>query len=102
MLVNLSLLFGLLWRPMTVVQQLRDRAPVAFAVFAAWLMTFLYGIVASALFAYAEGGTRDEVLIDGGFGSSFHAFSGAARDAAMVVLFVAVVYVPCAILIANL
>ena len=103
MLVNLSLLLGLLWRPMTAVQQLRDRAPVAFSVFAAWLMTFLYGIVASALFGYAQGGRwGDEALIGGGYESTFHALSGAAGNAAMAVLFVAVVYVPCAILIANL
>jgi tetratricopeptide (TPR) repeat protein len=103
MLVNLRLLFGLLWRPMTAVQRLRDRAPVAFAVFAAWLTTFLYGLVASALFSYAQGGRQsDEALIGGGLESSFQALSGAAKDAVMVVLFVAVVYVPCAILIANL
>jgi tetratricopeptide (TPR) repeat protein len=106
MLVNLSLLFGLLWRPMTAVQRLRDRAPVAFAVFAAWMMTFLYSAVASPLTDYAQGGRGSGDQIGGEFESGFQTLSGplasAAITAAMVVLFVAVVYVPFAILIANL
>jgi len=106
MLVNLSLLFGLLWRPMTAVQRLRDRAPVAFAVSAAWLMTFLYWVVAPPLTLYAQGGRLSDDLIGGEFGSGFRTLSGtlsgAATRAVMVVLFVAVVYVPFAILIANL
>jgi tetratricopeptide (TPR) repeat protein len=106
MLVNLSLLFGLLWRPMTAVQRLRDRAPVAFAVSAAWLITFLYWVVAPPLTVYAQGGRLSDDLIGGEFGSGFRTLSGmlwgAATRAVMVVLFVAVVYVPFAILIANL
>jgi tetratricopeptide (TPR) repeat protein len=106
MLVNLSLLFGLLWRPMTAVQRLRDRAPVAFAVSAAWLMTFLYWVVAPPLTLYAQGGRLSDDMIGGEFGSGFRTLSGtlsgAATRAVMVVLFVAVVYVPFAILIANL
>jgi cytochrome c-type biogenesis protein CcmH/NrfG len=106
MLVNLSLLFGLLWRPMTAVQRLRDRAPVAFSVFAAWLMTFLYWTVAPALTGYAQGGRWSDDVIGGEFESGFQtlsgALSGAAVKGAMVVLFVAVIYVPFAILIANL
>src|SRR5262252_1400971 len=106
MLVNLSLLFGLLWRPMIAVQRLRDRAPAAFAVFAAWMMTFLYWAVAPLLTDYAQGGRWSNDVIGGEFESGFRTLSGtlasAALTAAMVVLFVAVVYVPFAILIANL
>ena len=106
MLVNLSLLFGLLWRPMTAVQRLRDRAPVAFAVSAAWLITFLYWVVAPPLTVYAQGGRLSDDLSGGEFGSGFRTLSGmlsgAATRAVMMVLFVAVVYVPFAILIANL
>src|SRR5262249_38718045 len=102
MLVNLRLLFGLLWRPMTAVQRLRDRAPVAFAVFAAWLTTFLYWIVVVKLSSYAQGGRWS----DDAFESGFQALSGmlvsAGMAAMMVVLFAAVVYVPFAILIPNL
>src|SRR5262249_60542991 len=102
MLVNLRLLFGLLWRPMTAVQRLRDRAPVAFAVFAAWLTTFLYWIVVVKLSSYAQGGRwSDDALNSGEFESGFQALSGmlvsAGMAAMMVVLFVAVVYVPFAI-----
>jgi tetratricopeptide (TPR) repeat protein len=106
MFVNLSLLFGLLWRPMTAVQRLRDRAPVAFAVSAAWLMTFLYWAVAPPLTSYAQGGRFSDDVIGGEFESGFRTLSGTLTDAAitaaMIVLFVAVVYVPFAILIANL
>jgi len=106
MLVNLSLLFGLLWRPITAVQRLRDRAPVAFAVSAAWLITFLYWVVAPPLTVYAQGGRLSDDLTGGEFGSGFRTLSGmlsgAATRAVMMVLFVAVVYVPFAILIANL
>src|SRR6185503_20283932 len=98
MLVNLSLLFGLLWRPMTAVQRLRDRAPVAFAVSAAWLITFLYWVVAPPLTVYAQGGRLSDDLTGGEFGSGFRTLSGmlsgAATRAVMMVLFVAVVYVP--------
>jgi len=100
MLVNLRLLFGLLWRPMTAAQQLRDRAPVAFAVFASWLMTFLYLVVMVNLIGYAQGGRWNNV------DSSFQTLSGMLISAGMlairVVLFIAVVYTPFAILIANL
>ncbi|MGE0127148.1 MAG: tetratricopeptide repeat protein [Blastocatellales bacterium] len=107
MLVNLRLLFGLLWQPITAVKRLRERSPAAFAVAVAWLMTFLYRVIASALVDYAqEGRWSGEVFTGGEVGSSFQALSGtltsAAMTAVMVVLFVAVVYAPFAILIANL
>src|SRR5262245_62511525 len=106
MLVNLSLLFGLLWRPITAVQLLPDHAAVAFSVFAAWLMTLLYWTVAPVLTGYAQGGRWSDDVTGGEFESGFQtlsgALSGAAVKAAMVVLFVAVIYVPFAILIANL
>jgi tetratricopeptide (TPR) repeat protein len=100
MLVNLSLLFGMLWRPMTVAQRLRDRAPVAFSIFAAWLAAFLYFVVIAALFTYAQGGRWSD------FESPFQALSWTLAPAGItaikVVLFVAVIYAPFAILIANL
>src|SRR5262249_10657525 len=106
MLVNISLLFGLLWRPMTAVQRLRDRAPVAFAVFAAWMMTFLYSAVAPPLTDYAQGGRLSGDQIGGEFESGFQTLSGtlasAAITAAMVVLFVAVLYLPFAIPVPHL
>lgn len=107
MLVNLRLLFGLLWSPITAIKRLRDRSPVAFAVSAAWLMTFLYRASASALIDYAQEGRWSEDIFTGNeVESGFQLLSGdlttAAMMAVMVVLFVSVVYAPCAILIANL
>lgn len=100
MLVNLSLLLGMLWRPMTAAQRLRDRAPVAFSVFAAWVMASLYFVVIENLAGYAQGGRLSD------FESSFQTLSkslvNAGITAMMVVLFVAAVYAPFAILIANL
>jgi tetratricopeptide (TPR) repeat protein len=107
MLVNLRLLFGLLWQPISATQRLRERAPVAFAVFAAGFIAFLYSVVSSALVEYAQGGQwNNEILTGGEVGEGFQALLGtltsAAMTAVMVVLFVAVIYVPFAILIANL
>jgi tetratricopeptide (TPR) repeat protein len=107
MLVNLRLLFGLLWRPITAIKRLRERAPVAFAVAVAWLMTLLYAMTAAPLFEYAESawGERDSFEI-GGRGLvgwlSFETLSGSAMAAVMISLFVAVIYTPFVILIANL
>ncbi|HEY8461662.1 MAG TPA: tetratricopeptide repeat protein [Blastocatellia bacterium] len=100
MLVNLSLLFGMLWRPMTVARRLRDRAPVAFSIFAAWLMTSLYLAVVIPLLYYAQGGSWI------GFEASFRILSEilmiAGVTAVKGVLFVAVIYAPFTILISNL
>jgi tetratricopeptide (TPR) repeat protein len=91
---NLRLLFGLLWQPLAAIRRLRESSPVAFSVGAAWLMTFLYMTIATSAppFSLDEAGVR---LFSG-------AMTGAAKAAVMVVLFVAVIYVPFAVLIANL
>jgi len=107
MLANLRLLFGLLWQPITAIQRLRERSPVAFAVSLAWLMAFLYRSASSVLVDYAQEGRWGEDILNGGeVESSFRMLSetltSAAMWAVMVALFVAVIYVPFAILIANL
>jgi Tetratricopeptide repeat len=107
MLVNLRLLFGLLWQPISATQRLRERAPVAFAVFAAGLMVFFYRVVSSTLIDYAQSGRlNDEFLVEGEVDGRFQALTGALSNAAMtsvmVVLFIAVIYAPFSILIANL
>jgi tetratricopeptide (TPR) repeat protein len=104
---NLRLLFGLLWQPMTALRRLRERSPVAFAVGAAWLMTFLYAIIAKSLSEYAqEGAWRAGMSPFSADGAGVWLLSGAMTSAAMAavmfVLFVAVIYVPFAIFIANL
>src|SRR5262249_5320220 len=107
MLVNLRLLFGLLWQPISATQRLRERAPVAFAVFAAGVVAVFFCVVAVARVDFAQGGRlSDEMLSGDEVGGGVQAISGtvssAAMTAVMVVLFVAVVYVPFSILIANL
>jgi tetratricopeptide (TPR) repeat protein len=107
MAANFSLLFGLMWQPMTALRRLRERSPVAFAVGAAGLMTFLYAIIAKSLSEYAqEGAWRAGMSPFSADGAGVWLFSGAMTSAAMAavmfVLFVAVIYVPFAIFIANL
>ena len=104
---NLSLLFGLLWQPMTALRRLRERSPVAFAVGAAGLMTFLYAIIAKSLSEYAqEGAWRAGMSPFSADGAGVWLLSGAMTSAAMAavmfVLFVAVIHVPFVIFIANL
>jgi tetratricopeptide (TPR) repeat protein len=92
---------------MTTLRRLRERSPVAFAVGAAWLMTFLYAIVARSLSEFAQGGEwRPGMSPFSADGAGVWLLSGAAPGAAMaavmLVLFVAVIYTPFAIFIANL
>jgi tetratricopeptide (TPR) repeat protein len=102
MLTNLRLLVGLLWQPLTALRQLRDRAPVGFAVVVAWLAAILYALVGSLVVAYAQGGAR----VRGGQAALGALIVGdlfsVIMRAGMIVLFVAVVYVPFIILLANL
>jgi ABC-type spermidine/putrescine transport system permease subunit I len=110
MLVNLRLLFGLLWQPITAAQRLRDRAPVGFAVTAAFLMMLLYVMAGSTLIEFAQDGVEPPAYdYDPENGGSsiqgwlfFGRLSSSIKLAIMIVLFVAVIYTPIAILIANL
>ena len=110
MLVNLRLLFGLLWQPITAAQRLRERAPVGFAVASALLMMLLYVMAGSMLTQYAQDGLgRRATAYDPEIGGSaapgwllFGTLSSSAPLAVMIVLFVAAIYTPIAILIANL
>jgi tetratricopeptide (TPR) repeat protein len=99
---DLSLVTGLLWQPLTALRGLRDRAPFGLAAAAAWLATFLYALAAAISETYAQGGrpfntpqTRTPLFWVGSAQS-------AAVNATMLVLFVAVLYVPFAIFLANL
>ncbi|MBO0860981.1 MAG: tetratricopeptide repeat protein [Chloracidobacterium sp.] len=103
MLVNTSLLLGLLWRPMTAIPRLRDRAPVAFAVFTAWLMTCVYFSVVITLNGYAQGGRwSDDAFVDSSVQWLSETLLSAGMMSLRVTLFIAVIYAPFAILIANL
>lgn len=111
MFINLRLLFGLLWQPLPAMRALRDRAPVAFAGAAALLVTWIYSLVAVAMSGYVMAGNRAQLAPEMAspaysarlfmaalLGSSLRAL----MTAAMIVLFIAVIYVPIVILIANL
>lgn len=98
-----------MWQPMAAIKQLRDRAPVGFAVIAAWVATALYLLVALPLLAYAQEGVGLVALAQvpsapvrpvrlWWAGSLYQA----AMWGLMAVLFLAVVYVPVAVFIANL
>jgi tetratricopeptide (TPR) repeat protein len=104
MLANLRLFFGLLWQPANNIRALRERAPVAFAVAAAWLMTALYRMIASTMIEYAQEGRLGEGTLTDGSGLQVLSgtFLSAAMTSVMVILFVAVVYAPFSILLANL
>jgi tetratricopeptide (TPR) repeat protein len=90
----------MLWRPMTAAKRLRDRAPVAFSVFSAWLMVFLYLVVVINLSNYAQGGSWSDFASS--FQSLWELMISAGVMAMKCALFIAVVYAPFAILIANL
>jgi len=89
---------------MAAIKHLRDRAPVIFAVGAAWVASTLYALV-PALMAQSAAPLRMQLNQDGEV-PAISALSGGFYNAGMlglmVVLFVAVVYVPVAIFIANL
>lgn len=96
MLTNLRLLLELLWQPLAALRRLRDRAPMGFAVVVAWLAAIIYALIGSLMVDYAQGGRGMlGALIIGNL------FAVVMR-ATMIVLFVAVIYVPFVILLANL
>jgi Flp pilus assembly protein TadD len=92
---------------MAAIKRLRERTPVAFSVFAAWFITFVYSMIASLLARYAQDGRWRGGLLPYDDGGSrgwmvYESMTGAAMASVMVVLFVSVVYVPFSIFVANL
>ncbi|HMV81938.1 MAG TPA: tetratricopeptide repeat protein [Blastocatellia bacterium] len=112
MFTNFRLLFALLWQPVSAVRMLRERAPVAFAAVAAWVAAWVYSMVAVVMAGYVQAGGKlqmNTALGSAAYGArSFLAAAlignsiRAAMTAFMIVLFIAVIYVPFVILIANL
>ena len=108
MVRNLRLFFELFWQPLTALKQLRDRAPVGFALGAAWVMTMVYYVIASGLGNYAMTGGAGYRMASRAYGNIFSGavqiwlgvFFQAGLVAALIVLFISVIYVPFAILIA--
>ncbi len=112
MFTNFRLLCALLWQPVSAVRTLRERAPVVFAVVAAWVAAWVYSMVAVVMASYVQAGGKlqtNAALGSATYGArSFLAAAlignsiRAAMTAFMIVLFIAVIYVPFVILIANL
>jgi hypothetical protein len=107
---NLRLFFELFWQPLSALKRLRDRAPVGFALGAAWLVTMVYLLIAVGLGGYALSSGRGMRMMSRPYGGLFGeivqiwmgSFLKVAMWAALIVLFISVIYVPFAILIANL
>jgi tetratricopeptide (TPR) repeat protein len=99
---DLTLVTGLLWQPLTALKGLRDRAPFGLAALGAWLATFLYALAAAVLESYAQSGRLFE--LPGTRAPQFWIgnVQSAALNAALLLLFVTVLYVPFAIFLANL
>ena len=109
MFSNLSLVFELLWRPLTAFKRLRDRAPVGVVVGAAWVVTLVYVLIARGLANYIVAADDRNSILAGSGGIPVEIvqyWTGlllqAAMNAAMIVLFISVIYVPLVILLANL
>jgi tetratricopeptide (TPR) repeat protein len=98
---ELGLVIGLLWHPLAALKGLRDRAPFGVVALVAWLTTFLYAVAAAMLGSYAQGGQPFALPVmrtpQFWLGNAY----SAAWNATLLVLFVAALYVPFAVLLAN-
>ncbi len=112
MFTNIRLMFSLLWQPLSAIRTLRERAPVSFAAITALLTTWVYSLVAVVMASYAQAGGRTQLVSEmGATGIGTRSFLAsvlvgnsirAMMTAIMIVLFIAVIYVPFVVLIANL
>ncbi|MGE0882580.1 MAG: tetratricopeptide repeat protein [Blastocatellales bacterium] len=112
MFTNIRLMFSLLWQPLSAIRTLRERAPVSFAAITALLTTWVYSLVAVVMASYAQAGGRTQLVSEmGATGIGTRSFLAsvlvgnsirAMMTAVMIVLFIAVIYVPFVVLIANL
>jgi len=100
------LLFTLLWQPGASLRQLSQRAPVGLAAGVAFAVAAIYVPVTGVLAYYAQGGGLrivDTPTGRPGLGPALIShLPGAAMSALLFVLFTTLLYVPFAILIANL
>ncbi len=100
---NIRLLIALIWQPLTALRQLRDRAPVAFTVGSAWVMTTIYILFLIPLIDFVQRGAARPAagLVAGLLPLLTGGLLRAAMTGLMVVLFVSVIYVPFVILLGN-
>jgi len=100
---NIRLLIALIWQPLTALRQLRDRAPVAFTVGSAWVMTTIYILFLIPLIDFVQRGAARPGggLVAGLLPLLTGGLLRAGMTGLMVVLFVSVIYVPFVILLGN-
>lgn len=110
MLTHLQQVIQICWQPLTVFRQVRDRAPVGVALLVGWLSATVYVTVSGALLQYVQWGGR-RLWLTGrtspltmiGYGQLWaRGILQAGMSAGMMVLFIAVVFVPFVILLASL
>lgn len=93
----LRLLLGLLWQPAQSIRELRSSAPFAAAAVTAWLATIVYALAFTPFSRMAQGrrtGMRGGQWV-------IEAISG-AQLGVLLVLFLALIYVPVLILLSSL
>ncbi|MEP7273994.1 MAG: tetratricopeptide repeat protein [Acidobacteriota bacterium] len=100
------LLLLLLWEPSHAIRQISQRASLGYAALAAWVIGTLYILVISALAFYAQSaGFKAGVMGGSGpglAGSWVSQLPAAMSTGLLLVLFTTVIYVPFAIVVANL
>ncbi len=102
----LRLLFSLLREPVQSIRQLSQRAPLGYAAAVAWAVSTLHVLVIGTLAFYAQsGGLKPGVGVSLGTGlkdSWIAQLPSAMTSGLLFVLFTTLIYVPFAILVANL
>jgi tetratricopeptide (TPR) repeat protein len=100
MFTSVRLLIELIWHPMSGMERLRSRAPVLVSILAAWVATIAYTMFVLRLprrvspFSLVSQAAPGVLWL--------RDLSSAVTSSLMVVLFISVIYVPLAVLVANL
>jgi tetratricopeptide (TPR) repeat protein len=100
MFTSARLLIELIWHPITGMERLRNRAPVVVSILAAWIGTIAYRMFVLRL----PGRVSTFSLVSQAAPGVLwlRDLSSAVTSSLMVVLFISVIYVPLAILVANM
>jgi tetratricopeptide (TPR) repeat protein len=100
MFTSARLLIELIWHPISGMERLRNRAPVVVSILAAWIATIAYAMLVLRLPRRVSAFSLVSQVAPGALW--LRDLSSAVTSSLMVVLFIAVIYVPLAILMANM
>jgi Tfp pilus assembly protein PilF len=100
MFTSARLLIELIWHPISGMERLRNRAPVVVSILAAWIATIAYAMLVLRLPRRVSAFSLVSQVAPGVLW--LRDLSSAVTSSLMVVLFIAVIYVPLAILMANM